>query len=42
MSDVKRYEAVHLRYDENSIYYCEGCEVEVVRALLASHGQGEA
>lgn len=32
MSDVKRYEAVHLRSDENSIYYCEGCEVEVVRA----------
>lgn len=32
MSDVKRYEAVHLRYEENNIRYGEGCEVEVVLA----------
>lgn len=32
MSDVKRYEAVHLRYDDNNIRYGEGCEVEVVLA----------
>jgi len=32
MSDVKRYEAVHLRYDDNNIRYGEGCEVEVVPA----------
>lgn len=32
MSDVKRYEAVHLRYDDNNIRYSEGCEVEVVLA----------
>ena len=32
MSDVKRYEAVHLRYNDNNIRYGEGCEVEVVLA----------
>lgn len=32
MGDVKRYEAVHLRYDDNNIRYGEGCEVEVVLA----------
>lgn len=32
MSDVKRYEAVRLRYDDNNIRYGEGCEVEVVLA----------
>ena len=32
MNDVKRYEAVHLRYDDNNIRYGEGCEVEVVLA----------
>lgn len=32
MSDVGRYEAVHLRYDDNNIRYGEGCEVEVVLA----------
>lgn len=30
MSDATRYEAVHLRYEENNIRYGEGCEVEVV------------
>ena len=32
MSEVKRYEAVHLRYDDNNIRYGDGCEVEVVLA----------
>lgn len=32
MSEVKRYDAVHLRYEENNIRYGEGCEVEVVAA----------
>lgn len=32
MSEVKRYDAVHLRYEENNIRYGEGCEVEVVTA----------
>lgn len=30
--EVKRYEAVHLRYDDNNIRYGEGCEIEVVTA----------
>lgn len=29
---MKRYEAVHLRYDDNNIRYGDGCEVEVVLA----------
>ena len=29
---VKRYDAVHLRYEDNNIRYGEGCEVEVVTA----------
>lgn len=32
MSEVKRYEEVHLRYDDNNIRYGQGCEVEVVTA----------
>jgi hypothetical protein len=32
MSGVKRYDAVHLRYEDNNIRYGEGCEVEVVTA----------
>ena len=32
MSEAKRYEAVHLRYEESNIRYGEGCEVEVVAA----------
>ena len=31
-SEVKRYDAVHLRYEDNNIRYGEGCEVEVVTA----------
>ena len=29
---VKRYDAVHLRYEDSNIRYGEGCEVEVVTA----------
>lgn len=32
MSEVKRYEAVHIRHEESNIRYGEGCEVEVVAA----------
>lgn len=32
MREVKRYEAVHIRYEESNIRYGEGCEVEVVAA----------
>lgn len=32
MSEAKRYEAVHLRYEDSNIRYGEGCEVEVVAA----------
>lgn len=32
MSEVKRYDAVHIRYEDNNIRYGEGCEVEVVTA----------
>ena len=32
MSEVKRYDAVHIRYEDSSIRYGEGCEVEVVAA----------
>ena len=32
MSEVKRYDAVHIRYEESNIRYGEGCEVEVVAA----------
>lgn len=32
MSDVKRYDAVHIRYEDSNIRYGEGCEVEVVAA----------
>lgn len=32
MSDVKRYDAVHIRYEDNNIRYGEGCEVEMVTA----------
>ena len=31
-SEVKRYDAVHLRYEDSNIRYGEGCEVEVVTA----------
>lgn len=30
MKEVKRYDAVHIRYEESNIRYGEGCEVEVV------------
>lgn len=30
MKNVKRYDAVHIRYEESNIRYGEGCEVEVV------------
>lgn len=29
---VKRYDAVHIRYEDSNIRYGEGCEVEVVTA----------
>ncbi len=32
MSGVKRYDAVHIRYEDSNIRYGEGCEVEVVAA----------
>lgn len=32
MSEVKRYDAVHIRYEDSNIRYGEGCEVEVVSA----------
>lgn len=32
MSEVKRYDAVHIRYEYSNIRYGEGCEVEVVAA----------
>lgn len=32
MSEVKRYEAVHIRYEDSNIRYGEGCELEVVAA----------
>lgn len=32
MSEVKRYDAVHLRYEDSNIRYGEGCEIEVVTA----------
>lgn len=32
MSYVKRYDAVHIRYEDSNIRYGEGCEVEVVAA----------
>ena len=31
-SEVKRYDAVHIRYEDNNIRYGEGCEVEMVTA----------
>ena len=31
-TEVKRYDAVHIRYEDNNIRYGEGCEVEVVTA----------
>ena len=31
-SEVKRYDAVHIRYEDSNIRYGEGCEVEVVTA----------
>ena len=44
MSAIKRYEAVHIRYEESNIRYGDGCEVEVVtvRDHLASHAYDEA
>jgi hypothetical protein len=30
MKEVKRYDAVHIRYEESNIRYGEGCEVEMV------------
>lgn len=46
MSDVKRYDAVHLRYEDSNIRYGEGCEVEVVAAydydaLAKTHNEAE-
>lgn len=46
MSNAKRYDAVHLRYEENNIRYGEGCEVEVVAAydydaLAKTHSEVE-
>ena len=32
MSEAARYDAVHLRYDDNNIRFGEGCKVEVVAA----------
>jgi len=32
MKEAKRYDAVHLRYEDSNIRYGEGCEVEVVAA----------
>lgn len=36
---IKRYDAVHIRYEESNIRYGEGCEVEMVtlRDHIASH-----
>ncbi|MDV5861334.1 hypothetical protein QM298_10485 [Pseudomonas mendocina] len=41
---VKRYDAVHIRYEDNNIRYGEGCEVEVVTArdYDALHAYAEA
>lgn len=41
---IKRYDAVHIRYEESNIRYGEGCEVEVVtlRDHIASHAYDEA
>lgn len=44
MSEVKRYDAVNIRYEESNIRYGEGCEVEVVAsydydALKAVNGE---
>ena len=40
---VKRYDAVHIRYEDNNIRYGEGCEVEVVTAADydALHSEAE-
>lgn len=32
MGEVKRYDAVHIRYEDHNIRYGEGCEVEMVAA----------
>jgi len=32
MKEAKRYDAVHLRYEDSNIRYGEGCEAEVVAA----------
>ena len=32
MGEVKRYDAVHIRYEDRNIRYGEGCEVEMVAA----------
>ena len=32
MGEVKRYDAVHIRYEDRNIMYGEGCEVEIVAA----------
>ena len=32
-TEVKRYDAVHIRYGDRNIRYGEGCEVEMVTAL---------
>lgn len=32
MGEVKRYDAVHIRYEDRNIRYGEGCEVEMVTA----------
>ena len=31
-TEVTRYDAVHIRYEDNNIRYDEGCEIEVVTA----------
>ena len=43
-SEVKRYDAVHLRYEDSNIRYGEGCEVEMVTArdYDALHAEAEA
>ena len=44
MREVNRYDAVHIRYEDNNIRYGEGCEVEMVTArdYDALHAEAEA
>ena len=43
-SEVKRYDAVHIRYRENNIRYCGGLGIEMVTArdYDALHAEAEA